>query len=419
MYSFLLHPWFIYIDMASKEDETISSFWEGLETKILEQNTRNSSSLLLPGDLQQASQLLAQANHVVILTGFPCLMDESVPTETDGLCGAFALAKTLSCLHKEVKILSDACNAPILQQALFHPNTNINGSDLESNGTTKPFVGEEGFIEVLSFSPPSSFPFLQETEKTEETENSTSSDNHESGSPFTDTSYRWLKETEDGQRLDALREWVDVVVSIERAGLNKDGDYLTMRGRSMKTLVAPLEWLCVKKDIQGGGGGGDSKGEDMESRRDIQTMSFIPRFVSPSLSFVYVCVCVYNLPNIFFFVYTYMHNIWYVIALVLVMVGMNLAWVSSCTKCFIQTVRLIEFHSLTPLPVLSQQLKPLCALFVTGEAWPLQVHSSCIFVYFYSSLIMSFSLLSCLSLSCLSVCVCVYIYVSWHFESSY
>jgi hypothetical protein len=61
-----------------------------------------------------------------------------------------------------------------------------------------------------------------------------------------------------------LREEVDCVVCIERSGLNKNGDYLTMSGRKMNAFVAPLEKLLEGREDSlvsiGVGDGGNELG---------------------------------------------------------------------------------------------------------------------------------------------------------------
>ena len=218
------HPFDVPFEAYRMATQGDIDFWAALEAKINEQNTRGTASLLLSGDLEQAARALLAASNIAILTGFPCLMDFPVPTETDGLLGSFALAKTLSELEgKRVRILTDTSSEQVLRGALFSEE----GS---------PLVGREGFVEVLGFEPP-----------------------HEGQS-----AEAWLTESADGQRLSALREEVDCVVCIERSGLNKNGDYLTMSGRKMNAFVAPLEKLLEGREDSlvsiGVGDGGNELG---------------------------------------------------------------------------------------------------------------------------------------------------------------
>jgi hypothetical protein len=72
---------------------------------------RGIQQIVLPiGELYAAAQSLMPKKRVAILTGFPCLIDFTPPTETDGPLGAVAIAKTLIAAGKEVVILTDECN---------------------------------------------------------------------------------------------------------------------------------------------------------------------------------------------------------------------------------------------------------------------------------------------------------------------
>ena len=51
--------------------------------------------------------MLLNAKRVAILTGFSCIIDSSPHIETDGIAGAFAIAKSLATLGRKVSILMD------------------------------------------------------------------------------------------------------------------------------------------------------------------------------------------------------------------------------------------------------------------------------------------------------------------------
>lgn len=65
---------------------------------------RGIQYLFLAGELWNAALSLAGASHVVITTGFPCLITRTPPTETDGPLGAVSLARTLRLL--DIKVIS-------------------------------------------------------------------------------------------------------------------------------------------------------------------------------------------------------------------------------------------------------------------------------------------------------------------------
>ncbi|RYG96862.1 DUF4392 domain-containing protein, partial [archaeon] len=66
------------------------------------------------GELLAACEAIHQSSSVAIITGFPCLLAHTPPTETDGPLGALAIAKALLALDKEVTVLTDECNEEVL-----------------------------------------------------------------------------------------------------------------------------------------------------------------------------------------------------------------------------------------------------------------------------------------------------------------
>lgn len=50
--------------------------------------------------------------QIAILTGFPCLIEHTPPTETDGPPGALAIARACMWLGKEVHLLVDEVRVP-------------------------------------------------------------------------------------------------------------------------------------------------------------------------------------------------------------------------------------------------------------------------------------------------------------------
>ena len=75
---------------------------------------RGMKSLIVPGDLELAGKTLGtlkSSSNVFVLSGFPCCVNESPPTETDGPPGTFAIARTAAALGHEVTVVTDDCNA--------------------------------------------------------------------------------------------------------------------------------------------------------------------------------------------------------------------------------------------------------------------------------------------------------------------
>ena len=57
-----------------------------------------------------------KAKRVAILTGFACLVDFEPKIETDGIAGAFAIAKAIATLGRKVSILMDKHSEDIMQE---------------------------------------------------------------------------------------------------------------------------------------------------------------------------------------------------------------------------------------------------------------------------------------------------------------
>mmetsp|Transcript_22919 Transcript_22919/g.55476 ORF Transcript_22919/g.55476 Transcript_22919/m.55476 type:complete len:293 (+) Transcript_22919:34-912(+) len=158
-----------------------------LEERIQrDEGGRGIKPLIIPGELELASKAVLGAEVVVILTGFPCLLDRECPTETDGPSGAIAVALAVVRSGKKAVIAVDECNAKVLQAGLSQ-------------------CKEEITLEV--FPPASAWDDAQQ------------------------------------KRLAELGGRAGCVVALERAGPGKDGKYYTMRARDMTSLLAPLDRL--------------------------------------------------------------------------------------------------------------------------------------------------------------------------------
>mmetsp|Transcript_30206 Transcript_30206/g.46211 ORF Transcript_30206/g.46211 Transcript_30206/m.46211 type:complete len:333 (-) Transcript_30206:1662-2660(-) len=151
---------------------------------------RGMKALIVPDDLCHAAVLLARlpaGSNILILSGFPCCVDQSPPTETDGPPGAIAIAQAALALGMNVALVTDDCNEIVFRAA---------GDKLS-----------ELRFEI--------FP------------------------PDTDSS----KAAETESRMGMLVEnKCNLIISCERAGPSKDGACRTMRGINMnaKGLIAPI-----------------------------------------------------------------------------------------------------------------------------------------------------------------------------------
>ena len=161
---------------------------------------RGIAAFTLPHQLPRAAASFLTSPSVIILTGFPCLVRNTPPTETDGPPGAVALAKAALLLGKRVAIATDDCNADVLRAcaAARLGNNEIQGSSFELL-SFPPTIGESGKAAAWAVG--------------------------------SDASKRLARAIGDYQH----------AVAIERAGAAADGGYYTMRAISMSALVAPLD----------------------------------------------------------------------------------------------------------------------------------------------------------------------------------
>jgi hypothetical protein len=104
--------------MSSSPHETALATVRLIEQRVQrDEGNRGLHFLLQPDadELYNAARALVTKKNIAIITGFPCLVDFSPPTETDGPLGAVVIADLLLKLGKTVHILTDECNEePIL-----------------------------------------------------------------------------------------------------------------------------------------------------------------------------------------------------------------------------------------------------------------------------------------------------------------
>lgn len=159
---------------------------------------RGMKVLIVPNDLVEASRILASlptpGSLVLILTGFPCCVNETPPTETDGPPGTMALARAAVQLGHDVTICTDESNAVVLQAAATMVD-NLDGWTL----------AEKSRLELQIFS---------------------------------------CTDKED-DRIKTLAERCHLIIACERAGPSVDGMCYTMRGINMneRNLIAPIHRL--------------------------------------------------------------------------------------------------------------------------------------------------------------------------------
>ena len=153
---------------------------------------RGMKALIVPGDLEEASRIFGQqpkSNTIILLSGFPCCVHDTPPTETDGPPGTVALARAALALGMRVVVVTDDCNREVFAAALER------ATGTSSTTSSSP-------VQLVSFGP-----------------NAVAAD------------------------FEKLASSCDLLVACERAGPGPDGRCYTMRGTDMTGLVAPLHLL--------------------------------------------------------------------------------------------------------------------------------------------------------------------------------
>ena len=175
-----------------------------LEERIQrDEGKRGIGMISLRGELFGAANACVNAKRIVIITGFPCLLTFSPPTETDGPPGALAIARSLLALgNNHVSIVTDECNEDVMLAGAA-------GSGLIQR------YGDRFSLH--------SFPGFPEFDE------------------------------KDELRLNDIADECDLLIAIERAGPTKDGTYLTMRGFDMSAIVAPLDDIIARRTFSGKG----------------------------------------------------------------------------------------------------------------------------------------------------------------------
>jgi len=149
------------------------------------------------GTLATTALALFHAQNVVLVTGFPCLMQHDIPTETDGPSGTVAICRALTRMDmsKKVVIVTDDCNKTVIEACA---NTDV--SLKHTHWSLESF-------------PPSS---------------------------------QW-NDTEQHRLMEVVKE-CDHILALERASESQDGNAYTMSGAIMgKDMLAPLDQLFSEK----------------------------------------------------------------------------------------------------------------------------------------------------------------------------
>ena len=173
-----------------------------------DEGDRGMKALIVPGDLRKACEIFGQlpvveGSNVLILSGFPCHVTETPPSETDGPPGTAALAQAAQALGHSVTVVVDACNEEVFAAAL------------------EPLMASSSLscrVSLRTFSP-----------------------------QLPGTTYN----PEEKEQLEKLATNCRLIISCERAGPAADGICYTMRGTDMTTsgLIAPLHLLVERRKV--------------------------------------------------------------------------------------------------------------------------------------------------------------------------
>jgi hypothetical protein len=165
------------------------------------------------GVLAKSARSLFSAKRVLILTGFPCLLNAPSPQETDGPPGAVAIARACVALGKRVSFVVEEPIADVIRASIAQVFPKAKTMLLRSHGMTRiESFGAKGQVSLEVFP----------------TQNG-----------FKEGHYQRLDEI-----LTELAAEEGHMIAIERAGPAHDGRCRTMRARVMDgTLLAPLHVL--------------------------------------------------------------------------------------------------------------------------------------------------------------------------------
>lgn len=155
---------------------------------------RGITPLIRQNALAQAALNFINAPSIAVLTGFPCRVVSSPPSETDGPPGAMALAFAALQLGKSTCIVTDTCNFAPLQTC-----SSALGLGSISRAQFEEFAFDPQDKDTPAF--------------------------HE--------------------RLQSISAKYNHTIAIERSGMAADGSFRTMRGTVMDHLVAPLDLLLT------------------------------------------------------------------------------------------------------------------------------------------------------------------------------
>ena len=181
-----------YLSFCSRVDDLIS----------LDPGSRGIQHLRVRNDLAAAGLTFVRSQGVLVLSGFPCRINSTPPTETDGPSGAASLARGAVRLGKRACLVTDDSSEGVLDATWSAAATSLS---LDLLGL---FEGVFSFPGGRGPAPPMS-PGLAHSKETA------------------------------CQKIRYLADSFDHTIAIERAGRAIDGSFYTMRAIKMDELVNP------------------------------------------------------------------------------------------------------------------------------------------------------------------------------------
>ena len=180
--------------LATQQTKTISTLEQIVQR---DEGGRGTAHLCRPaGELEKIARALRGAMKVAVLTGFPCVENTDVPTETDGPSGTIAVCNALLRSNEDVGIviMTDECNARVMEACA------LAGLPQDSRWRLEVYPPKE----------------------------------------------RW--KSKDQRRIEVIAEWSDHILALERASAGPDGFARTASGRIMgDDMIAPLDQLFSKE----------------------------------------------------------------------------------------------------------------------------------------------------------------------------
>lgn len=203
--------------------EAVAETMHGIVSR--DEGGRGIANLVVPGDMFAAATAFVRADVIALLTGFPCVVEPPF-AENDGLAGTAALSRAARALGKRVVLMSDKSCAEGIVALLPH-------LDVDAATVTGTGAGDSASVGSHTAADPE----LASLGKSEDVTTIVVSDMVKV--MLFPAGESWTPEHADS--LEREMERVEHVVAVERAGAASDGDFYTMKGRSMKHLVAPLD----------------------------------------------------------------------------------------------------------------------------------------------------------------------------------